>query len=164
MPVLDQARKYYSDLVKGINTADNSNAMQFNFGTVEVTSAFTVDAIGIPVVYDTSASTYVIFTDATASELAAAITAGDAPMGVVGVLVGTGMGAGFNPADVDYTAGVSATSFFRGANNAGVAKDGIDYATAATSSANQTAFEAQLVAQGLMVVESAEVIDPTYTS
>ena len=167
MPVTDTARKYLTDVVAGANTFDNTNAMQFNYDTVTVTSAFTVETIGIPVVWDTSAATFVIFTDATAGEIALALAAGDSPLpggGVVAVLVGTAIGLGFNPADVDYTAGVDATAFHRGANNAGVKRAGLDYSTAATSGGNQTLFEDQLQAQGLMIVDNAEVISPTYTS
>lgn len=167
MPVNDTARKYLSDVVKGANPFDNTNAMQFNYDTVEVTSAFTVETIGIPVVWDTAGGTFVIYTDATAAALAAAITAGDSPLpggAVVAVLVGTPNGLGFNAADVDYTAGVDAVAFHRGANNAGVVKEGIDYTTAATSAGNQAAFEAQLEAQGIMVIDNAEVITPSYTA
>lgn len=167
MPVIDTARKYLTDVVAGANTADNSNAMQFNYDSVTVTSAFTVETVGIPVVWDTSAATFVIYTDATAGEIALAKAAGDSPLpggGVVAVLVGTAVGLGFNAADVDYTAGVAATAFHRGANNAGVKRAGIDYTTAATSAGNQSAFEAELEAQGIMVIDNAEVISPTYTS
>lgn len=167
MPVNSTARKYLSDVVKGANTEENSNAMQFNYDTVTVTSAYTVETLGIPVVWDTSASTFVIYTDATQSEIAHAKTAGDSPLpggGVVAVLVGTAVGLGFNSADVNYTAGVNATAFHRGSNNAGIVKDGINYSTAATSTANQTAFEKELESQGIMVIESAEAISPTYTS
>ena len=58
MPVNDTARKYLTDVVKGANTFENTNAMQYNFDTVTVTSAFTVETIGIPVVWDTSAATF----------------------------------------------------------------------------------------------------------
>jgi hypothetical protein len=167
MPVNDTARKYLSDVVKGANTHDNSNAMQFNYGSLTVTSAFTVETLGIPVVWDTSGATFVVYTDATAAELALGITAGDSPLpggAVVAVLVGTAFGLGFNSADVDYTAGVVATAFHRGANNAGVVRSGIDYLTAATSGGNQTIFEDQLEAQGIMVIDNADAISPTYTS
>ena len=110
---------------------------------------------------------FVIYTDATAGEIALAKAAGDSPLpggAVVAVLVGTAIGLGFNPADVDYTAGVAATAFHRGANNAGVVRSGIDYTTAATSAPNQAAFEVELEAQGIMVIDNAEVISPTYTS
>ena len=168
MPVNDTARKYLSDVVKGANTFENANAMQFNYDNVTVTSAFTVEVIGIPVVWDTSATTFVIYTDATAAELALAVTADDSPLpggGVIAVLVGDGQfGAGFNRADINFTAGALATAFHRGANNAGVVRSGIDYTTATTSGANQTIFENRLEVQGIMVIDNATVISPTFTS
>ncbi len=167
MPVNDTARKYLTDVVKGLNTFDNSNAMQFNLASITVTSANTVETIGIPVVWDTSAATFTIFDDTSAGEIAAGLSAGDSPLpggAVTAVLVGTKNGLGFNASNVDYTAGVVATALHRGANNAGVVRDGIDYGTAATSAPNQALFEAQLEVQGIMVIDSAETISPTYTS
>lgn len=164
--VVSTQRGYFTDLVKGINTSDNSNAMQFNFSAATITSAFTVPTLGIPVVWDTSAATFVIYTDATAAEMALAITAGDSPLpgkAPIGIIVGNSAGAGFNPADVDFTAGEVATVFFRGANNAGVVRSGIDYSTATTSAANQLAFETQMEVQGVMVIDNAAVITPSFT-
>lgn len=168
MPVNSTARKYLSDVVKGANTFDNANAMQFNYDAVTVTSAFTVEVIGIPVVWDTSAGVFVIYTDATFAELALAIAAGDSPLpggAVIAVLVGDGQfGVGFNSADINFTSGASAVALHRGANNAGVVRSGLDYSTATTSAGNQATFEAQLETQGVMVIDNATVISPTFTS
>lgn len=167
MPVNDTQRKYVTDVVKGLNTFDNSNAMQYNLASATITQAATLDNVGIPVVWDTSTATFVVYTDTTAGEIALAIAAGDSPLAggsVVAVMVGNALGFGFNPEDIDYTAGVAATVLHRGANNAGVVRSGLDYSTAATSAANQLAFEAQLEVQGIMVIDNATVISPTYTS
>ena len=167
MPVNGTQRGYFTDVVKGVNTEDNNNAMQFNYGSATVTSAYTVPTLAIPVVWDTSGATFVVYTDATAAELALGVTADDSPLAgksVVALIVGNSAGAGFNPADVDFTAGVAATVLHRGANNAGVVRDEIIYTTAATSAGNQTAFEEQLEKQGIMVIDSADVVSPTYTS
>ncbi len=167
MPVNSTGRGYLSDVVAGVNTFDNANAMQFNFDGLTVTSAFTVPTLAIPVVWDTSASTFVIFTDATFAELALGIAAGTSPLpggAVVAVVVGDAFGPGFNPVDVDMTAGVAVTALHRGANNAGVVRDGIIYTTAATSAGNQASFENQLEIQGVMVIDNATVIVPSLTS
>lgn len=167
MPVNDTARAYLTDVVKGVNPFVNANGMQYNYDSLTVTSAFTVPLIGIPVVWDTSAGTFVIYTDATSGEIVLGLAAGDSPLpggAVVAVLVGNAFGAGFNPADIDFTSGEVATAFHRGANNAGVVRAGLIYTTAATSAPNQVLFEDQLEAQGIMVIDNAEVVSPTYTS
>lgn len=167
MPVVDTQRKYLSDVLAGANPSDNTNAMNFNYASATVTHAGELEPIGIPVVWDTSAATFVVYQDSSAAEIGLGITAGDSPLpgkGVVAILVGSAFGLGFNSADVDYTAGVAATVIHRGANNAGIKKAGIDYTTGATSAGNQTAFEAQLEVQGVMVIETAEVVTPTFTS
>lgn len=167
MPVLDTQRKYFSDVVKGVNTPDNSNAMQFNYEGITVTFPTTVDPIGIPVVWNDTNTAWEIYGDANAAEIAAAITANSSTLpnkAPIAIVVGGPLGAGISPVDIDFTAGEDVTALFRGANNAGVVRDGIDYSQSVASGANQTAFEEQLEKQGIMVIDNAQVVTPTYTS
>ena len=179
MPVNDTQRKYVSDVVKGLNTFGNQNAMEFNVASISLTNANAagvgtiptadVEPVAVPVIFDSANDQWVIFNDADA-DIAAAITADDSTLpnkAPVALVVGNKFGLGFNPEDVTLDAdGEPVTVLFRGANNAGVVRAGIDYAAGGvtTSPANQTAFEEQLEKQGIMVIDSAEVVTPTYTS
>lgn len=167
MPVTDTQRSYFTDLVKGVQISDNANAMQYIYGSATITEAVTADPLGIPVVWNDTDGAYEIYNTASSGQIAAAITAGSAPLGggksVVAVVVGNGMGAGLNPADIDFTAGADVTVLHRGEGSVGVVVEGINFTVAgATSQANIDLFTAQLEAQGIMVIETAEVIDPSY--
>ena len=161
--VVSTQRGYFTDVVKGVNGFDDVNAMQYNVESVTVTSAFTVPTLGVPVVWTGAA--WEVYNDANGTAaIDAAIISDDSTLpnkAPIGVIVGNKFGAGFNPADVDFTAGALATVFFRGANNAGVVRSGLDYTAAATSAGNQTAFEVQLEKQGIVVIDNAAVITPS---
>lgn len=189
MPVNSTARRYVSDVVTGVNNADNSNAMQFNVATIELTNAndannaspgtvstATVDVIGTPVLFALdnagTAGEWVIWNDNDgATELAASLAATTVKSGLpgnakLGVIVGTST-YGKNDADVTLDAdGETVTILYRGANNCGVLQSGIDYDNGGvtTSSANQTAFEEQLEIQGIQVVAAAASDTPSYTA
>lgn len=188
MPVNSTARNYVSDVVAGINNADNMNAMQYNFAKIQLTNAndannaspgtlttSTLDVIGLPVISALdnggTAKSWVVYNDNDgATELAAsassAVSSGLADDSVVGVVVGT-TAYGKNDADVTLDAdGETVTILFRGANNAGVLQSGINYTGGgvSTSANNQTAFELQLQKQGVMVIESAASDSPSYTA
>jgi ABC-type molybdenum transport system ATPase subunit/photorepair protein PhrA len=163
--VVSTQRKYLSDLVKGVNTADNSNAMQFNYASITLTDKAIVEPIGLPVVWIDTDSEWRIYGDSTASQIALAITAGTSTLpnkAPIAIVVGDAYGAGFNSKDIDYSTGAVSTVLFRGANNTGVISDRIAY-QGITSDSNVAAFEAQLEAQGIMVIENAEVIDSSLT-
>ena len=189
MPVVTTQRKYVSEVVTGRNPSDNTNAMEFNVKTISLTngndannaspgtvSTAAVDVIGVPVIFALdnagTAGSWVIYNDNDgATELAASIAATAVKSGLpnnakLGVVVGSNT-YGKNDADVTLDAnGETVTVLYRGANNTGVLQAGLDYTAGgvSTSAANQTAFEEQLESQGIMVVEAAETVSPTYTS
>lgn len=189
MPTLANARKYLSDVLTGINPSDNTNAMQFNIGSVELTNindadnvspstvtTATFDCIGVPVIFALdnagTAGSWVVYNDNDgATELAASIAATSVKSGLPGnikaaVVVGLEQ-YGKNDADLTVDAdGETVTVLFRGANNAGVLQAGIDYTAAGetVSAGNQAAFEEQLEKQGIMVIAAATSVTPSYTS
>lgn len=189
MPIVNTQRKYVSEVVTGRNPSDNTNAMEFNVAQIQLTNAndannaspgtlstSTIDVIGTPVIFALdnagTAGSWVVYNDNDgATELAASLAATTVKSGLannakVGVIVGSTT-YGQNDADVVLDAnGETVTVMFRGANNAGVLQSGIEYTAGgvSTSAGNQTAFEEQLEIQGIMVVESAETVSPTYTS
>jgi|26BtaG_2_1085354.scaffolds.fasta_scaffold01468_3 3-hydroxy-3-methylglutaryl CoA synthase len=163
MPVNDTGRKYFTDVVKGVNTFENTNAMQFNFASITpAIAATTVQPMGIPLIYNGTAGAWQIAADTNIGEIGS--TGSGLPNdGSVAIIVGTAFGAGFNNRDVDL-ATEDVTVFFRGANNAGVVRDGIDYTGATISAPNQAIYEEALEKAGIMVIDNAEVVSPTYTS
>lgn len=189
MPVNSTARKFVSEVVTGINTADNANAMQYNLATVQLTNAndannaspgtvgtATLDVIGTPVLFALdnagTAGSWVIFNDNDGStELAASLAATTVKSGLpgnvkLGVIVGT-THYGKNDADVTLDAdGETVTILFRGANNCGVLQGGLNYTAGgvSVSANNQTAFEEQLEIQGVQVITSATSDTPNYTA
>ena len=136
-----------------------------------------LEPIGIPVIWalDNGGANgkWVVFNDNDADIAAAIAVQGTVNASTlpdespIGVVVGGALGLGFNNSDVTVDAdGETVTVFFRGANNAGVIRNGIDYTAGGvtTSAANQLAFEKQLQRQGIVVVDLAEVITPSFTS
>jgi len=163
MPVNDTGRKYFTDVVKGVNTFENSNAMQYNFTTITpAIAATTVEPMGIPLIYNETAGEWQIVADTNIAELGGS-GSGLPNDGFVAIIVGTAFGAGFNNKDVDL-ATEDVTVLFRGANNTGVVRDGIDFTLATLSAPNQANYEKALEAVGIMVIDNAEVVSPTYTS
>ncbi len=186
MPVNDAQRKYFTDVVKGFNGFNNSNAMQYNFATIALTDATnngagtvatpSVEPIGIAVVWNTASTEWVIYNDL--DLIAGASADSNLPDGSpIAVVVGNEFGIGFNPENITVDAdGENMTVFFRGANNAGIVKNpdeatpatyqSIDFVAGGvtTSVANINAFYAQLEKQGIMVIDNAEVVTPTFTS
>lgn len=189
MPTINTGRNYVSDVVTGINTAENSNAMQYNFATIQLTNindannaspgaltTSTLDVMGIPVLFALdnagTAGEWVVFNDEDgATELAASLAATAVKSGLpgnikLGVIVGSTT-YGRNDEDVTLdTGGETTTIMFRGANNCGVLQSGINYTAGGvtTSAGNQTAFEEQLEIQGIMVKAAAATDTPSYTA
>ena len=189
MPVVNTQRKYVSEVVTGRNPSENTNAMEFNVATIQLTNVndadnaspgtlttSAIDVIGTPVIFALdnagTAGSWVVYNDNDgATELAASLAATTVKSGLannakLGVVVGSTT-YGKNDADVTLDDdGETVTVLFRGSNNTGVLQAGIDYTAGgvSTSAGNQTAFEEQLEIQGIMVVESAEAVSPTYTS
>ena len=178
--VVSTQRKFLSDVVKGANTFENANAMQFNFDGIVLTSennvgvgvipTATVEPMGIPVIYDSVTNAWVIY-NTNDEDIAAAITANDSTLpdhAPIAVVVGNKFGVGFNPEDVTLdvdggAAPITVVAFFRGANNAGVVFEGIDFTAGGVTTGDQAAFRSQLEKQGIMVIDNAEVITPSFT-
>lgn len=194
--VVSTQRKFLSDVVKGVNTFDNANAMQFNFGGIKLTNldgsaapitvTSDVEPIGLAVVFD-AADGWTLLNNVSVANVGS--TTSDLPNGAsVAVIVGNKFGAGFNPEDVTLVAAPSADNtvgLFRGANNTGIVKNADDTTPATYTSIDWTfggnltidtnavvtevsaatiqAFYDQLEVQGIMVIDNAEVITPSFT-
>ncbi len=155
MPVNGISRKYYTDLVKGIETASEDTAIQFNFATVGVVGSGAVDNVGIPLIWNgTNFEVYV-------AQDIAAVTGSPLPAGnPVCLSVGSATGL-FNKADT-VLSGTPVNMTALHAGKAGVVNDGIIWGAATVG--DQDEFRLQLETQGIYFVENAEAVSPAYTS
>lgn len=160
MPLNGEARKYLSDLVKGVSTFAEDTGIRFNYDTVTVEGTGSVDNIGIPVIWDNVAGSFEVFV---AQDIPTVISTGGSPLpdgSVIALTVGNGLGLGLNPSDTDISSGALMTVMYRG--DAGIVNEGIEWGTAAAP--DQAAFLAQLEEQRITTVANAQVVTPAYTS
>ena len=159
MPVNSVGRKIFSDLVKGYGKFGYDAAVNVYFATVEVTGAGVVDNIGIPLIWDDSTNSYVVYV---AQDIAAAKATGTSPLAggrVLALTVGDSTGRGINNADTTLSGtAVPMSVLFRG--DAAVAKAGIIWNT--TGAPAQALFQKELELQDVVFVENATVVTPTY--
>jgi len=164
--ILNTPRKYLSEVLSNFNDLHN---VEYHFARVTVANAdaVAIDPIGQPVVWD---GTNFAFVDED-TDLAEVTTPSTLPDGSpVAVVVGSNMGVGINDHDVTVDSdGVELTVVYRGPSSIKV--DHIDWdvldadgdaSVTPAGAAVQAAVVRQLEAQGVAMVHSAEVINPTY--
>lgn len=139
--------------------------------TVENASDVEIDPIGQPVIWNITDDVFNFYTNA--SDISAVNEDSSLPGGApIAIVVGSNMGVGVNS---DYqTVGTGGTELYVVYRGPGAVKqDHIDWSVLDTdgdasvtpaAGAVQTAFLAQLQAQGLALIESADVVTPTYVS
>ncbi len=149
-------RKKLSDLVKGYNKFEDEAGVNYCFASVSVEGSGDTDNIGIPLVWSTAASAFVIYD----AQDISAVTGSPLPGGLpICIAVGAAGHRGLNQSDTTLSStAVSMTAIYRGP--AAVVKEGFDWAS--TTSTNQNEFYAQLEIQGIAVMESSTTVIPTF--
>jgi hypothetical protein len=157
MPVIYEERKVVSELVKAIADFENIGAVDYNFSRVGCIGSTTIEAIGVPMVWDSVNSAFEVY-------VAQSIPTTDSllPDGApVCLVVGQREGYGVNTADVTLSATAQElTVLFRG--KASIVNEGITWG--AVTAPNQALFLTALEKQLIAVTTSATSANPAYVS
>ena len=152
MPTVSTSRKLLTTLIAAEDSFAMDNAIDFNYATIPVGGAVSVDNIGVAMIYVAGNTQFELYV---AQDIAAAITAGGSPLkdgSVIALSVGNYQGKGFNDEDTDLTvADTKMTALYRG--DAAILAEGIIWNGADAGA--QTAFLAQLEAQRITTTELA---------
>lgn len=161
MTVVATQRAILSDLIKGVMAFEEDTKTNFNFESVTVGGSTTIGCIGIPVIWVDGNTQFEVYV---AQDIPTAIATGGSPLpdgSVIGLLVGSKEGKGFNRADIDLSTGdETMTILYRG--DATIVNEGIVWGGAGAPA--QTAFLEQLEKQRITTIANAEVVTPSYTA
>lgn len=155
-------RKFLGDVVKGVSLVEIERGILVSTATVnaEAASSTTEEPIGIPMIWDNTASAFVRYV---AQDIAAVITANNSPLpnkAPLLISIGDRRGAGFNTTDVTLsTTPVQLTGLYRDAQ---VSYAGVDFGTA--TSGDVTEFKEQMEKQGVVEVATAAAPATSYIS
>ena len=157
MPVIDQSRKYLSEVVKGLGLFTNSAGTNYSYAVVDVKGTAAVDPIGTLVVWDDTDA----FEPYLAQDLSA-VTASVLPNGAkVAVTVGTTQsGVGTDLGDVTLSA--TATKMVVVYRHAELDKGGFEEGS--ITAPNLAEFITELENQGVAVYDPATNVIPSYTT
>lgn len=161
MPVLDQGRKYVSEVVAGTGVIEEVNGVDYFYAQVDVkegqTAGEVVSPVGLPLVYSAGDSAFIPYKDEDIALVTTSSLPNESP---VCIAVGAKEGIGFNKEDITLSGtAVVMTVLFRG--SASVIHEGIDYDV--SHAASEPAFEVQLEKQNIAVQTQAEEVIPSFT-
>lgn len=152
-------RKFLSEVVKGVSLAEIERGILVSTATVNAEAATDTveEPIGIPLVWDNTASAFVRYVDQDIS----AVTGSPLPDGSpVAISVGDRRGAGFNTTDVTLgTTPVQLTALYRDAQ---VDYAGVDFGAATTPNINE--FKQAMEEQRVVEVAAASAVATSYIS
>ncbi len=157
MPVLGTERKQESEVIAAFSKIGSEGAINYHFAAAQVVGSSAIEAMGIPVVWNSTNDNFEIFV---AQDISAITESSNLPNGApVAVVVGTKEGRGINRADVTLsTTAQPLTVMYRG--EGAVKAAGINFGSA--NATNIALFKTQLEKQGIAVVDAAATAAPNY--